>query len=274
VQIADDLDAHRPESCTNATLRVMTIKAVVLDYGHTIVDFRRTEEALLEAYGQIRARIEAALEIDAPEVGHLIDRVAGEVDRLVRISYEERRMEELDTLQVFDEVLTAALGVSVPADVVGHIVALDHSAFSNTITVSDENRAVLAELKDRGYLTGLISNVSLLPDLMRADIEALGLAKHLDQMLFSSEVGVRKPDPRIFRVMLERLGVEPAEGVFVGDRVLDDIGGANGVGMRAVLTREFRQEEPEEITPDAVIERLPDLPDVVDRLAAEATNSA
>ena len=111
----------------------MTIKAVVLDYGHTIVDFRRTEEALLEAYGQIRARIEAALEIDAPEVGHLIDRVAGEVDRLVRISYEERRMEELDTLQVFDEVLTAALGVSVPADVVGHIVALDHSAFSNTI---------------------------------------------------------------------------------------------------------------------------------------------
>ena len=93
-------------------------------------------------------------------------------------------------------------------------------------------------------------------------------------MLFSSEVGVRKPDPRIFRVMLERLGVEPAEGVFVGDRVLDDIGGANGVGMRAVLTREFRQEEPEEITPDAVIERLPDLPDVVDRLAAEATNSA
>ena len=108
VQIADDLDAHRPESCTNATLRVMTIKAVVLDYGHTIVDFRRTEEALLEAYGQIRARIEAALEIDAPEVGHLIDRVAGEVDRLVRISYEERRMEELDQATLFREILMLA----------------------------------------------------------------------------------------------------------------------------------------------------------------------
>ena len=63
-----------------------------MDYGHTIVDFRRTEEALLEAYTQIRGRIEAALEIETPEVGHLIDRVAGEVDRLVRISYEERRM--------------------------------------------------------------------------------------------------------------------------------------------------------------------------------------
>src|SRR5204862_734656 len=210
----------------------------------------------------------------APGVGALIPRLAGEVARLVRISYAERRTEEAATPKVSAEVLNAALGVSVPADVVGHIVALDHSAFSNTITVKDENRAALAELKDRGYLTGLISNVTLLPDLMRADIEALGLAKHLDQALFSSEVGVRKPDPRIFRVMLERLGVEPAKAVFVGDRVLDDIGGAKGVGMRAVMTREFRQEEPDEIAPDAVIERLTELPDAVDRLAAEATDPA
>src|SRR5881397_1810705 len=137
----------------------MPIRAVIFDYGHTIVDFRRTEEALLDAYNQIRDRIEAALEIEAPEVGHLIDRVAGEVDRLVGISYQERRMEELDVLNVFEEVLNTALGLSVPRDVVGHIVALDHSAFSNTITVSQENRAALAELKERGYLTGLISNV-------------------------------------------------------------------------------------------------------------------
>ena len=119
----------------------MPIRAVILDYGHTIVDFRRTEEALLEAYRQIRERIEAALEIDAPEVGHLIDRVANEVDRLVGASYEERRMEELDVLQVFDEVLRGVLGLEVPRDVVGHIVALDHSAFTNTITVSSHTKS-------------------------------------------------------------------------------------------------------------------------------------
>ena len=44
--------------------------------------------------------------------------------------------------------------------------------------------------------------------------------------------------------------------------------------MRAVLTHEFRQEQPEEITPDAVIERLRDLPETVDRMAAEATDPA
>jgi FMN phosphatase YigB (HAD superfamily) len=245
----------------------MPIRAVVFDYGHTIVDFRRTEEALFEAYKRIRERIEAALEIDAPEVGHLIDRVANEVDRLVGVSYEERRMEELDVLQVFDEVLRNVLGLEVPRDVVGHIVALDHSAFTNTITVTPQNLAVLAELKSTGLLLGLISNVTLLPDLMRADIEALGIGQHLDAALFSSEVGVRKPDARIFTAMLERLGVRPEESLFVGDRVNDDIAGAKGVGMRAVLTHEFRREDAsDDPRPDAVIERLPELPAVLERL--------
>src|SRR5438477_8151517 len=245
----------------------MPIRAVIFDYGHTIVDFRRTEEALLEAYRQIRERIEAALEIDAPEVGHLIDRVANEVDRLVGASYEARRMEELDVLQVFDEVLRNVLGLEVPRDVVGHIVALDHSAFTNTITVTSENLGVLAELKSTGLLLGLISNVTLLPDLMRADIEALGIGQHLDAALFSSEVGVRKPDPRIFTAMLGQIGVQPREAVFVGDRVNDDIAGAKGVGMHTVLTREFRHEEiVDDPRPDAVIDRLRELPAVVERL--------
>ena len=241
---------------------------MVLDYGHTIVDFRRTEEALLEAYAQIRGRIEAALEIEAPEVGHLIDRVAREVHRMVGLSYEERRMEELDVLQVFDEVLTRVLGLAVPRDVIGHIVALDHSAFTKTITVSKENLAVLAELKARGYLLGLISNVTLLPNLMRADIDALGIGEHLDAALFSSEVGVRKPDERIFRRMLERLDVKPDDAVFVGDRLLDDIEGAHNVGMRAVQTREFRAEENGGVKPDAVIERLPELLGVLESWSA------
>ena len=244
------------------------IQAVLFDYGHTLVDFRRTEEALLEAYEAIRSRIEAALEIEAPEVGHLIDRVANEVDRRVGASYDERRLEELDLVALFDEILLSTLGLTVPPDVVRHIVALDHSAYSRTITVTPETLRVLEELKERGLKLGLISNVSLLPELMREDLRALGILRHLDAATFSSEAGTRKPDPRIFKRLLEELGVPAERAVFVGDRLGDDIAGANGVGMRGVLTRQFRWEEPDEIRPDAVIERLDDLPAVLDRLEA------
>ena len=244
------------------------MRAVLFDYGHTLVDFRRTEEALLAAYEEIRARIEAALYIEAPEVGHLIDRVAGEVDRRVGASYEARRMEELDLVATFDDVLSATLGLTVPPDVVRHVVALDHSAYSRTITVSSGTLDVLRALRDRGLALGLVSNVTLLPHLMRADLEALGILGLLDATTFSSEVGTRKPDPAIFLDALGKLGAEPAAAVFVGDRVVDDVGGAQAVGMRAVLTREFRQEQPgDEPTPDAVIERLDELPDALDRLA-------
>ncbi len=244
------------------------VRAVLFDYGHTIVDFRRTDEALLAAYEEIRARVEAALYIDAPEVGHLIDRVAREVDRLVGASYEAGRLEELDLIATFDEVLSNTLGLTVPADVVRHVVAIDHSAYSKTITVSPENLATLRTLRRGELKLGLVSNVALLPHLMRADLEALGILELLDATAFSSEVGTRKPDARIFRDALGRLGVDPAAAVFVGDRLLDDVGGAQGVGMRAVQTREFRQESNAAVRPDAVIERLTEVLDVVARLSS------
>jgi putative hydrolase of the HAD superfamily len=247
----------------------MALRAVLFDFGHTLVDFHRTQDALLDAYEQVRGRIEAALNVDAPEVGHLIDRVANEVDRLVAVSYAEGRLEELDIVQVFDEVLLTTLGLTVPPDVVSHIVALDHSAYSKTLTVSKETLDTLARLKKRGLALGLVSNVALLPALMRADLEALGIMPYLDATAFSSEVGTRKPDPRIFRRVLEELDVKPREAAFVGDRLRDDVAGAQGVGMRGVLTREFRREpDVEGIRPDAVIERFPELPEALDRLEA------
>jgi putative hydrolase of the HAD superfamily len=102
---------------------------------------------------------------------------------------------------------------------------------------------------------------------MRADLDALGILPLLDATTFSSEVGTRKPDPAIFADALGKLQVDAANTLFVGDRLLDDVRGAQGAGMRGVLTREFRQEEPNGgPAPDAVIERLDELPGVVDRL--------
>lgn len=240
------------------------MSAVLFDYGHTLVDFRRTEEALLDAYGRIRDRVEAALHIDVPEVAHLIDRVAREIDRLVEASYQERRLEELDIVAIFDETLRSSLGVTVPPDVVQHVVALDHSAYSQTITVSKEALEALERLRERGLKLGLVSNVALLPQLMREDLEALGLMSHLDVTVFSSEVGSRKPDPRIFEHALARLGISGSSAAFVGDRLLDDVWGARQLGMRTILTREFRREEGGEVEPDATVDRIADIVPLVE----------
>jgi putative hydrolase of the HAD superfamily len=238
------------------------VRAVLFDFGHTLVDFHRTEEALREAYEQIRARIEAVAYMEVHELLDLIERVAGGVDRQVEASYAERRMEELDIAELFRRSL-AEVGFVLPDDTLQHIIVLDHSAYSNSITVDDETLDVLRGLRARGLRLGIVSNVTLRADLMRQDLDRLGIAPLMDASVFSSEVGVRKPDARIFQAALERIEAAAADTVFVGDRLLDDVSGARAVGMRTVLTHRFRQEDDREISADARIQSLAELPDIV-----------
>src|SRR5690606_9907532 len=100
--------------------------------------------------------------------------------------------------------------------------------FSDTIEV-------LETLKDRGYLLGLITN-SFFPMWMRdVELETYGLLHYFDARLTSSDAGYMKPHPQIYLKMLETMGVEPAEAVFVGDRPENDIAGANEAGLVSVL---------------------------------------
>jgi putative hydrolase of the HAD superfamily len=81
------------------------------------------------------------------------------------------------------------------------------------------------------YRTGLLSNASdLLPWLLR---ERYGLDGLFDVKVISALVGVAKPDPAIYRVLLERLGTRPESTVFVDDRE-QNIAAAAALGIRAI----------------------------------------
>ena len=85
-----------------------SIRAILFDFGHTLVDFTRTEEALREAYGVVRDRLAGWVEDRAPpETDELVERIARAVDAMVGRSYEERRLEELDQVALFQEAFSA-----------------------------------------------------------------------------------------------------------------------------------------------------------------------
>ncbi len=66
-------------------------------------------------------------------------------------------------------------------------------------------------------------------------LATVGLGPYLDFVVDSGEVGVEKPDPRIFELALARAGVAPAEAVYIGDFYSIDVKGATAAGLRAVL---------------------------------------
>jgi HAD superfamily hydrolase (TIGR01662 family) len=238
----------------------MGVQAVLFDFGHTLMDFGRTEEALRGAYSVIRERLAAWVEDRAPpEIDELVERIAEQVDQMVERSYQQRRLEELDIIELFDEAFEG-LGYKLPPDLVREVVELDHEALVRSVRMDPETLEVLEKLKADGYRLGLVSNVSQLPELLHRDLADFGLTRLLDGVAFSSEIGVRKPRPQIFETVLEKVGARPRDSVFVGDRLVDDIAGAQAVGMRAILTRQYRHEEPHEIKPDAVISHINELP--------------
>jgi FMN phosphatase YigB (HAD superfamily) len=103
---------------------------------------------------------------------------------------------------------------------------------------------------------------------MRRTLDALGLVSCLDAVAISSEVGVRKPHPAIYEGVLLALDVRPEEAVFVGDRVSEDVIGPQSVGMRAILSHEYRQEPPDGARPDAILGSFAELPAALDQLQA------
>jgi putative hydrolase of the HAD superfamily len=90
---------------------------------------------------------------------------------------------------------------------------------------------VLDELRRRGYRLGLISVCSEeVPQLW----EGTELASRIDEPVFSCSVGVAKPDPRIYRIAAEQLGVETGDCLFVDDQP-SFVEGALEAGMDALL---------------------------------------
>ena len=91
-----------------------------------------------------------------------------------------------------------------------------------------------------------------------------GLLEFFDHLLFSTDVGVRKPHPQIFQTALEALNVAPHEAVFVGDRFPEDVAGAKSVGMWGIWKERPDRERLPHVIPDAQIVDLRELLGILD----------
>ena len=129
-------------------------------------------------------------------------------------------------------------------------------------------KEALAELRALGVRLACVSNAFMGAATLNRIMAARGLGEHLEFTVSSCEFGCRKPDPAIYREALRQMGVTAEEGIYVGDRLDADVQGPASIGMRTVLTHQYRQEDPTKapVQPDAVIKHLSELPGVIERM--------
>lgn len=235
------------------------VRAVLLDYGHTLVDYTRPEAELLQAYQRINERLEAELERKVPQAADLLRALSARLDEIVAESYGSGSEQEVDFGQIYDDAL-GAMGLHLTAATKRWAMLEEQRAWIHGLTPSPRAKPTLAELKRRGLRLALVSNTAYPPEGMRLHLSHLGILGCFDATVYSSEVGVRKPNPAIYQDALGRLGVTADQALFVGDRLREDVRGPRALGIASVLTHEFRQEEPDTDENVQIIADLSELP--------------
>lgn len=149
-------------------------------------------------------------------------------------------------------VLLDELGVAADRDLVERLYATftDHANY----VLFEDVLPTLEALRDGGIRLGLISNFE---DWLVGLLEALGLTAFFETRVISGLEGLEKPDPAIFHLALDRLGVEAAASAYVGDSPEFDMAPASALGMLPVLI-DRRDRHPE--VPAMRIRALTELP--------------
>jgi len=102
------------------------------------------------------------------------------------------------------------------------------------IVIDPDAFEVLKNLKQRGLRLGLLSNYDHTPHIETL-LQEYGLNSFFDEIMISEQTGYKKPQPEIFQLMEQRLGLVASELIYVGDHPEKDIAGAIGAGWQAAL---------------------------------------
>jgi putative hydrolase of the HAD superfamily len=172
------------------------------------------------------------------------------------------------------EVLAAA---GVDTDHPGHLAALAaYEEFWEPHTLTDPDVGPLfSGLRARGVRVGVLSNTIWSREYHERVFARDGVLGLVDGAVYTSEIDHVKPHPGAFRAAMAAVGVDdPAACVYVGDRLFEDVHGAQRVGMRAVLVPHSDipagQQVPVDVHPDGVAHCLLDVLALVDRWGVAA----
>ena len=199
----------------------LVFKGVMIDYGDTLA---YTDQKASDEYLQ-----EVALLIGKHGCSCDSSDVKSALSALYRKS-SKGGMKDLDELW---SILLEDLGVSRKKELIDGLNQVRKRCCLPAIRLYDGVFSVLSSLEKK-YLLALVSNCSV---GTREVIEHIGLAKFFEHIILSYEVGVRKPDRRIYVEALRVIGLKADQCVFVADEI-SDLEGARKVGMATLLVRQ------------------------------------
>ena len=244
----------------------MTVRGIIFDLGWTLMDFK-ADIPLAEA--QRVQDLDNFLQVNGFEFdgADVYDsyreemRILWEAGALLNYEYPAR-LAMLRALRCYQDDDQAARFAAAALEISFESLVTHWHLYPDTLDT-------LGTLRDAGYRLGCISNTNDGAHVWRF-VDRCGLRPWLSPIYLSEEVGLRKPHPRIFEMVLEQWGLSPQQVVMVGDTLDADVLGAHIVGMHGVWVDRgpvnpwsHNEESKGHIVPDATIQQLAQLPDLM-----------
>ncbi len=240
------------------TLDKSKIKAVIFDYGNTLIEFgpdqvviqNKTLSALLsELFGPCDEEKFTAIR-----------------KRQIIAPYGTEEFLENDREGICIDLINELYGAVPSSGQIRLMLDTKHKTFIDSVKLPDFVIPLLQKLQHK-YRLAFISNFpcrqSIIDSLRKTELDTM-----FESVVISAELGIVKPHPEIFRKCLDELELKSEECVYVGDNWLADIQGAKRVGMQAIHTTQYvsyEKFEPFEgdFPPDAVITHLNQLNEIL-----------
>ena len=204
----------------------MTINGIFFDLYGTLLVYGNMDAAWSDWLNALHAQLKLR------GFTRSIDSLAKSCDQFFGKSEPTPRQHNLTVFEQRIQHLCFDLELNITAEDIKVIANKIANAWQKHISLDPEAHRVLNTLHHSKKLA-LVSNFDH-PPHVHSVLSKLGLTPYFDSVVISAEVGVKKPDPRIFDAALEQTGIKPEEAIYVGDTE-DDIKAARAAGMVPVL---------------------------------------
>jgi putative hydrolase of the HAD superfamily len=227
----------------------MGLRAVLFDIDDTL--FSTTRFAKAARANAVHAMVETGLDLPEEVVLKELEEVLAEFSSNYDHHYD----------QLLRRLRPKALESVNPALIVAAGIAAYHDTKFRELKPFDDVIPLLSALRSAGVITGIVTHGWTIKQAEK--IVRLGLVPHLDRraVFISEQLGISKPNPKIYALALRDLGLQPAQAMYVGDSPSHDVTPPKSLGMKAVWAQRASrfQPGPNDTAPDHTVQDFVEL---------------
>lgn len=246
------------------------IKAVLFDLGETLITFGRINTTAI-FYEAARHSYNYLVGKGQPVGSFTLYCLRNFIPLRVKYFFSKLGSIDFDSLELLKNV-NERKGIRLDEEGWRHLAWIWYEPLSKLGKSEPDIVESLKSLKECGLKLGIISNTFINNCCLDRHLENIGILGFFQFRFYSYEFKFRKPDRRIFQIASEKIGESPANILFVGDRMDNDITPALNSGMRSVLKKAYTnlgKQIPRGVT---VIDKISQLPDLIKKINNSAAD--